>query len=133
MYWIKLHVKRHIRKSFKYVAVSSVERELPIIIKGHKTKRHKTRIKHDLHPPPPTHTHTILATRTKKPLHVKYTDGQKKRYIAKCSTNYSKGWGSGHGKLVQLVFMKYMYNLTKFYCSVSFVRQYRYSSEAWVL
>ena len=33
--------------------------------------------------------------------------------------------GSGHGKLVQLVFVnRHMSNLTKFYCSVSFVRQY---------
>ena len=32
--------------------------------------------------------------------------------------------GSGHGKLVQLVFVNHMSNLTKFYFSVSFARQY---------
>ena len=31
---------------------------------------------------------------------------------------------SGHGKLVQLMFLNHMSNLTKFYCSVSFARQY---------
>ena len=31
---------------------------------------------------------------------------------------------SGHGKLVQLVFVNHMSNLKKIYCSVSFARQY---------
>ena len=31
---------------------------------------------------------------------------------------------SGHGKLVQLVFVSHMLYMTNFYCSVSFVRQY---------
>ena len=32
--------------------------------------------------------------------------------------------GSGPGELVQLVFVNHMSNLTYFYCSVSFARQY---------
>ena len=31
---------------------------------------------------------------------------------------------SGHGKLVQLVFVSHMQYMTKFYCSLSFARQY---------
>ena len=31
---------------------------------------------------------------------------------------------SGHGKLVQLVFVSHMLYMTKFYCSLSFARQY---------
>ena len=32
--------------------------------------------------------------------------------------------GSGHGKLVQLVFVNHMSKLPKFYCSVSFACEY---------
>ena len=32
--------------------------------------------------------------------------------------------GSGHGKLVQLVFVNHLSSLTKLYCSVSFALQY---------
>ena len=31
---------------------------------------------------------------------------------------------SGHGKLVQLMFVSHMLYMTKFYCSLSFARQY---------
>ena len=32
--------------------------------------------------------------------------------------------GSGNGKPMQLMFVNHMSNLTKFYCSLSFARQY---------
>ena len=41
---------------------------------------------------------------------------------------------SDHNKLVQLLFVNHMSNLTKFYCivlSISFARQYRYERFYW--